>query len=83
MRKHLLSHQHFIQKQTCTPNIAFLVVLLQLQHLWTSVQRSASPLGHLHLNVSGQTEICDFELFVLIEQQVIGFEIAVQFICMW
>ena len=76
--EHLLADQHLVEDQAHAPDVALLVVLLQLEHLRRCVERSAGALGHLYLHVTSQSEVCDLEFLVLIEEDVIRFEIPVQ-----
>ena len=71
--EHLPSDQHFVEYQTCAPDVATLVVLFEFQNLWGCVEGSTGAFGHLYLYVSGQSEICDFEFFVFVEQDVVWF----------
>lgn len=66
----LLACQHFIENITCTENIAFLVVSFLIAlvdlldvHLWGRIDRCAAFKGNIaFLDLSGNTEICDFEV---------------------
>lgn len=82
MSKHLFTHQHLIEDQPSTPDITFLVVLLQFQHLRSSVEGSAGSLGHLDLDISRQTEVSQLQLFVFVQEDIVRLEISVEFVCM-
>ena len=80
MCKHLLSHQHLIEDQTSTPNITLLIVILQLQHLRSSVKGSAGSLGHLDFDISGQSKVSQLQFLIFIKQNIIRLEISVKFV---
>ena len=81
MSKHLLTHQHLIEDQTSTPDITLLVVLLQFQHLRSSVERSAGSLGHLDLDISGQAEVSQLQFLIFVKEDIVRLEISVEFVC--
>ena len=80
MCEHFFSDKHFIENETGTPDIALLVIILKFEHFGGSVERSACTFGHLDFYISGQTEIGYLEFFVLVEKDIIRFEISMEFV---
>lgn len=76
--EHLLTNQHLIENQASAPNVAFLVILFQLEHLRSCIKRSAGALGHLYLHITSKSEVRNLKFLILIEKNVIRFEIPVQ-----
>jgi hypothetical protein len=54
--------------------------LLKFQDFRGSVERSTGSLGHLNIHVPGKSKIGYLELLVLIQQQIVRFEITMQFV---
>jgi hypothetical protein len=80
MGEHLLTDEHFVEDETSAPDIALLVVLFEFEHFGGCVEGRASSLGHLHLHVAGESEVGDLEFLILVEENVVGLEISVQFV---
>ena len=80
VREHFLTYEHFIENKSSTPNITFLVVEFKFQHFRRGIERSAGPLSHLHLDISCQTKVSDLEFLILIEKDIVGFEVPMQFV---
>lgn len=66
MREHLLADQHLIEYEASAPDIAFLIVLFQFEHLRSCIERSAGALGHLYLHIASESEVGDLEFLILI-----------------
>jgi len=81
VRKHLSSDQHFVEDEACTPDVALLVILFQLQNLGSGIERCACALSHLDLHISGQSKISDLKFFIFVKQDIIRLEVPVQFVC--
>lgn len=73
MLEKLMSCKHFIQNESSTPYITFLIIRSQINNLWSSIQWSTSSFCHLNFNVSCQTKISDFQLFIFIKKYIIRF----------
>jgi hypothetical protein len=76
----LFAGEQFVENEACAPNVAFLVVLLKEVDFGGRVQRGAGAFGHGSLEVAGESEVCDFEVEVFVEEDVLGFEVAVDFV---
>ena len=73
--EHLLPAEHFVEDESCAPDIALLVVLFEFEYLGGCVERSAGTFGHLYLEVSCEAEVSDLKFFVFIEEDIIGFKV--------
>lgn len=78
MSEHFLANEHLIEDQASAPDITLLIVLFQFEHLWSSIERSAGTLGHLYLHIASEPEVCNLKFLILIEKDVIRFEIPMQ-----
>jgi hypothetical protein len=58
-----------------------LIILLEVIDFRGGVQWGAGAFGHGSLDVAGETEVSDFEVEVFVEEDVLGFEVAVDFVC--
>ena len=78
--EHLFSCEHFVEYHSCTPHITFFIIRVQNKHFRSCIQRSTYSFCHLCLNIPSQTEVSNFQLSVLIEHKIIGFEISMDLI---
>lgn len=76
--KQRLSFQHLREDTPCTPDINLHVVLLPCEHdLGGSVVARGDISGHLRILNTGQTEVADLQIAVLVDEDVAGLEITV------
>ena len=80
MSKKLCTHEHFVEYSSCTPNIAFLIIFLFLVYFRSCIQRGACSFGHLMVNISCKSKICNFDLCVLVQENVVWLQISMTFI---
>ena len=78
--EHFLADEHFVEDEPGTPDIALLVVVLVVEDFGCGVEGSAGAFGHHDVDISGESEVSDFELLVLIEEDVVGLEVTVDFV---
>jgi hypothetical protein len=76
----LFAGEQFVENEACAPNVAFLVILLKEVNFRSCVQRGASAFGHGSFDVTGESEVGNFEVEVFVEKDVLGFEVAVDFV---
>ena len=80
MGKHLSADQHLIEDKSRTPYITFLVILFKFKHFRSRIKRRTGTFGHLDFQITSQAKIGDFEFFVLVEKDVVRFEVTMEFI---
>lgn len=72
-----LALQHFGEDTACTPDINLHIVLLPSEHdLGGSVVTCGDITRHLGILNTRQTEIADFQIAVLIDENVAGLEVS-------
>ena len=77
-REQGLALQHLREDASCTPDINFDIVLLPCEHdLGRSVVSRGDISGHLGILDTGESEIADLQVAVLIHENVTGLEISV------
>ena len=77
-----LSLQHLRENASGTPNIYLDIVFLPCEHdLRGSVVSRRDITGHLGILNTGQTEVADLQIAVLVDQDVAGLEIAMDNAC--
>ena len=73
-----LALEHFGKDATSTPDVDFDVVFLPGEHdLWSSVVSSRDVSSHLRVLNSGQTEIANLQITVLVDENITGLQISV------
>lgn len=81
-REQRFALQHLSEDAPCTPNIDLYVVLLPRKHdLRCSVVPSRHVTGHLGVLDTGQAEVANLEIAVLVDQNVTRFEVSVNDAC--
>ena len=76
-REQWFSFQHLCKYAPSTPNINLDVVLLPREHdFGSSVISRRNIAGHLGVLDTSETEIADFEIAVLVDQDIAVFEIT-------
>lgn len=75
------SYKHFVEYKASTPHITFLVIVFQVEDLWCCIKWGTSAFSHHDINISGKSEISDFEIFMLIKKNIIRFKIPVNLVC--
>ena len=81
-REQRLALQHLCKDTTGTPDINLNIILLPCKHdLWCSVISRGDISGHLRVLNTGQAEVADLEITVLVDENVAGLEIAVDDTC--
>lgn len=74
--------KHLRKNAPCTPDIHFHIIFLPREHDFGSAVISCRHVAcHLRVLNTGQTEIADFQITVLIYQDIAGFEVAVHYAC--
>ena len=74
--------QHLCENTSRTPDIDLNVILLPCKHdLWCSVISRRDVSGHLRILDTGKTEIADFEIAILIDENIAGLEITMNNTC--
>jgi hypothetical protein len=58
-----------------------LIILLEVMDFRGGVHWGTGAFGHASLDVAGEPEVSDFEVEVFVEEDVLGFEVAVDFVC--
>lgn len=77
-REHRSTQEHLAEDAPGTPDIDFLVVPPPGEHdLRGAVVPGGDVAGHLVLADAGKTEVADFQVAVLVDQDVARFEVAV------
>jgi hypothetical protein len=76
----LFAGEQFVENEACAPNVAFLVVLLKEVNFGSCVQGGASAFGHGSLDIAGESKVSNFKVEVFVEEDVFGFEVAVDFV---
>ena len=72
-----LSFKHFCKYTSRTPDIHLNIILLPCEHnLWRTVVPCRDITGHLGILNPSKTEITDFEITVLVDQNVARFQVA-------
>lgn len=73
-----LALQHFCEDATSTPDIHLHVVLLPREHdLGRSVVSSGDVASHLRILDTGETEVADFQVTVLVHEDVRRLQVTV------
>jgi hypothetical protein len=76
----LFAGEQFVENEACAPNVAFLVILLKEVDFRSCVQRGAGAFGHVSLDIACESEVGNFEIEKFVEEDVFGFEVAVDFV---
>jgi hypothetical protein len=80
--KKRLALQHLCEDTSSTPDINLDIVFLPCEHnLRGSVVSCGDISGHLGILDTGQTEVADLQIAVLVDQNVAGFEVAMDNAC--
>jgi len=81
-REKRLALQHLCEDTAGTPDINLNIVFLPCEHdLRGSVVSRRDISGHLGILNTGQTEVADLQIAVLVDQDVTGFEVAMDNTC--
>lgn len=73
-----LALEHFSEDTACTPDIDLNIVFLPCKHdLRGTVVAGRNIAGHLRVLYTGQAEIADLEITVLIYEDVAGLQVSV------
>jgi hypothetical protein len=81
-REKRLALQHLRENTSSAPDINLDVVFLPCEHdLRGSVVSRRDIAGHLGILDTGQTEVADLQIAILVDQDVAGLEIAVDNAC--
>ena len=77
-REERLALQHFSEDTSRTPDIDFHVVLLPREHdFWSSVVSCRNVSSHLGILDASEAKVADFQIAVLIYQNITRLEISV------
>jgi hypothetical protein len=77
-REEWLALEHLGENASCTPDIYFNVVFLPCEHdLGCSVVSGGNITRHLGILYTGETEIADLEIAVLVHKDVAGLQVTV------
>lgn len=77
-RKEWFAFQHLGKDTTGTPDVDLYIVFLPCQHdLWRPVVARRNITSHLGVLDTSQTKVADFQITVLVDQDVAGLEVAV------
>jgi hypothetical protein len=72
-----LSFKHFRENTSCTPNVYLNIVLLPREHnLGCSVVSCGDVTGHLGVLYTGETEVANLEIAVLVYEDVAGLQVT-------
>jgi hypothetical protein len=73
-----LALEHLSENASCTPDVHLDVVLLPREHnLGRTVVTGRDVTRHLGVLYTGQAEIADFQIAVLVDEDVAGLEVTV------
>lgn len=73
-----LSLQHLGKDASCTPDVHLHIVLLPCEHdLRRTVVSGGDVTRHLRVLYTGETEVADLEIAVLVDEDVAGLQVAV------
>jgi hypothetical protein len=77
-----LAFQHLCEDTSSTPDINLDIVLLPCEHnLRGSVVSRGDISSHLGILDTGQTEVADLQIAVFVDQDIAGFEVAMDNAC--
>ena len=77
-REQRLALEHFCEDTACTPDIDLNIVFLPCKHnLRCTVVTSGNVSGHLRVLYTGQAEIADLQIAVLVYEDVAGLQVTV------
>lgn len=77
-----LAFEHLCKDASCTPHVNSHVVFLPGEHdLGGTVVTCADVAGHLRVLDTGETEIADLEIAVLVDENVAGLQVTVDYTC--
>lgn len=81
-REQWLALQHLSKDASCTPDVNLNIVFLPCEHDFRSPIVSCRDVaGHLRVLYTCQAEIADFEIAILVDEDVAGLEIAMHDAC--
>ena len=81
-REQRLAFQHLCKNASRTPDINLHIILLPCKHnLGCSVVSCRDISGHLRVLNTGETEVADLEVAVLVDEDIAGLEITVNDSC--
>ena len=73
-----LALEHFCEDAARTPDVDLDVVFLPCKHnLWCAVVARGNVSGHLGILYTGQTEVADLQIAVLVYENVAGLQVTV------
>jgi len=77
-REQRLAFEHFRKDAACTPDINFDIVFLPCEHnFWCAVVAGRNVSSHLGILYTGQAKIADFQIAVLVHEDVARLQVTV------
>jgi len=76
-REQRLALEHLSEDASCTPDIHLDIVLLPCEHdFWRSVVSGRDISRHLGVLYTGETEVADLKITVLVDENVAGLQVT-------